>query len=156
MKIATGYLYYIKDSFFEKIQDSSMMVNHENKRPSYLVLKNKNLLWFIPLSSKIEKYEKIINYKIKKYGECKTIMIEKIAGKKSVILLQNSFPITEKYIDHEHKINNVYIHVISSIEKEILENFNYMLNLKEEGKNLFFTDIDRIKNIMLEETLDKS
>jgi len=156
LKVTNGYLYYIKDSFFEKIQDKNIMINHDKKRPSYLVLKNNNLLWFIPLSSKIEKYEKIIDYKIKKYGDCKTIMIRKIAGNKSVILLQNAFPIIEKYIDHGHKINNTYIRVIASIEKEILENFNYMLNLKEEGKNLFFTDIDRIKNIMLKETLDKS
>lgn len=49
MKIQTGYLYHIKDEFFDKINDKEVMINHENghSRPSYLVVKDKELLWFI-------------------------------------------------------------------------------------------------------------
>lgn len=37
------------------------MINHENghSRPTYFSIKEKDILWFIPLSSKIEKYKKI-------------------------------------------------------------------------------------------------
>ena len=68
------------------------MSNHESghARPTYFTIKGKDILWFIPLSNKIDKYEKIINQKIKKYGSCRTIMIRKIANKNSVILLQNA------------------------------------------------------------------
>ena len=81
-EIKTGYIYHIKDSFFEKINDKGLMINHENgkSRPTYFTIKDKDILWFIPLSSKVDKYQSIINNKIKKYGECKSILIRKIAN----------------------------------------------------------------------------
>ena len=65
MKVQTGYLYHIKDEFFDIVNDENLMTNHERgkKRPTYFTSKDKNILWFIPLSSKVEKYEKIINNK---------------------------------------------------------------------------------------------
>ena len=153
MKIQTGYIYHIKDDFFDKINDKGLMINHENgkARPTYFTIKDKDILWFIPLSSKIDKYQPIIDEKIKKYGNCKSIMISEIANKKSVILLQNAFPTLEKYIDHPHTINGVHVKVADNLKDEILENFNSLLALKKQGINLFFPDIDKIKEIMLDE-----
>ena len=67
MKIETGYIYHIKDAFFDKINDRGLMINHENgrARPTYFTIKDKDILWFIPLSSKIEKYKPIIKEKEK-------------------------------------------------------------------------------------------
>lgn len=76
-------------------------------------------------------------------------------GKKHAILLQNAFPILEKYIDHVHTINGVSIKVVDSIKDEILINFKKMLKLKLNGINLFFTGIDKIKAILLEENFVK-
>ena len=130
------------------------MTNHElgKKRPTYFTIKDKNILWFIPLSSKVEKYERIIAKKVKKYGSCNTILIRKILGKDSVILLQNAFPTIEKYIDHVHLLDNGKpAKVIESLKDEILVNFKYLLKLKKQGINLFFTDIDKIEKLMLKE-----
>lgn len=156
MKVQTGYLYHIKDDFFSKINDKGLMINHENgsSRPTYFTIKDKDILWFIPLSSKIQKYDKIINKKIEKYGVCKSIMISEIANKKVAILLQNVFPTLEKYIDHIHTENGKPLKVIDTLKEEIVSNFKYLLALKKEGTNLFFTDIDKIKEQMLKE-LDK-
>lgn len=126
-------------------------MKEEKKRPTYFTIKDKDILWFIPLSSKVEKYKKIIDRKIKKYGYCNTIMIEKIFNKDTVILLQNAFPTLEKYIDHIHTIDNKPAKVSEKLEKIILENFEKLLVLKSNGINLFFTDIDKIKNLMLNE-----
>lgn len=43
------------------------MINHENghSRPSYLAIKDKEILWFIPLSTKVDKYRTIIAKKEK-------------------------------------------------------------------------------------------
>lgn len=43
------------------------MINHENghSRPSYLAIKDKEILWFIPLSTKVDKYRTIITKKEK-------------------------------------------------------------------------------------------
>lgn len=80
MEIKTGYLYQIKDEFFEIYDDENLMTNHERgrKRLTYFTIKDGDILWFIPLSSKVEKYQKIINQKIEKYGFCNTIFIRKI------------------------------------------------------------------------------
>lgn len=129
------------------------MINHENgrSRPTYFTIKDKNVLWFIPLSSKISKYRPIIDKKIKKYGSCKSIMISKIANKESVILLQNAFPTLERYIDHQHTINGAPVRVADNLKDEILENFNSLLALKKQGTDLFFADIDKIKEKLLAE-----
>ena len=146
MKVQTGYIYHIKDDFFDKINDKGLMINHENgkARPTYFTIKDKDILWFIPLSSKISKYQPIIDKKIKKYGSCKSIMISEIANK-------NAFPTLEKYIDHPHTINGAPVRVADNLKDEILENFNSLLALKKQGTNLFFPDIDKIKQIMLDE-----
>lgn len=153
MKIQTGYLYHIKDDFFEKINKKGLMINHENShsRPSYLAIKDGEILWFIPLSTKIDKYKRIINQKVKKYKSCKTILIKKIAGREQAILIQNTFPTIERYIKSNHIIDGKMIKISSNIEREIISDLKYLFSLKENGLNLFFTDIDYIKQLMLEE-----
>ena len=153
MEIKTGYLYHIKDEYFNVANDESLMQNHEKgkKRPTYFTIKDKDILWFIPVSSKVEKYQKIIDKKIEKYGFCNTIIIRKIADEDAAILLQNAFPTLEKYIDHVHTVDGVPLKVPTDLQNEIKSMFKNMLALKKRGANLFFNDIDKLKNKMLEE-----
>ena len=153
MKVQTGYLYHIKDEFFNRINNKGLMINHENghSRPSYLAIKDEEILWFIPLSTKIDKYKSIVEKKEKKYGSCKTILIKKIAGREQAILIQNAFPTLEKYIQSRHTVDGKIVKISSAVEREIVDDFEYMLSLKSSGLNLFFTDIDYIKNLMIEE-----
>ena len=150
MEVKTGYLYHIKDEFFDIVNDENLMSNHERgkKRPTYFTIKDKDILWFIPLSSKVDKYQKIINKKIEKFGKCDTILIREIGNKKNAILLQNAFPTLEKYIDHVHIVNGSPIKVGSLLKQEILNKFNNLMKLKKNGINLFFTDIDKILDII--------
>lgn len=153
MKVQTGYIYHIKDEFFDKIDDKSLMTNHENghARPTYFTIKDKDILWFIPLSSKTKKYKKIVDKKMKRYGRCDTILIREVLGKDAAILLQNAFPTLEKYIDHPHLLENGKpAKVVETLKVEILQNFEYLLKLKSKGVNLFFTDIDKIKEKLIE------
>ena len=153
MEIKTGYLYHIKDEYFDVVNDDSLMQNHERgkKRPTYFTIKDGDILWFIPISSKVDKYQRIINNKIEKYGFCNTIIIRKIADEDAAILLQNAFPTLEKYIDHVHTIDRVPFQVPTDLQHEIKSMFKNMLGLKKRGTNLFFTDIDKIKEKMLKE-----
>ncbi len=153
MKVQTGYLYHIKDEFFDQINKKGLMINHENghSRPSYLAIKDKEILWFIPLSTKVDKYRTIIAKKEKKYGSCKTILIKRIAGREQAILIQNVFPTLEKYIQSRHTVDGKVVKIASAVEREIIDDFEYMLSLKASGLDLFFTDIDFIKNLMLDE-----
>ncbi len=154
MKIKTGYLYHIKDKYFDVVNDENLMRNHERgkKRPTYFTIKDKNILWFIPISSKVDKYKKIVNKKIDKYGFCNTILIEEIFNEDSAILLQNAFPTLEKYIDHVHTIDGKPARVPEKLEKIILKNFKYLMKLHNKGIKIFLTDIDILKEKMLNET----
>ena len=153
MEIKTGYLYHIKDEYFDIVNDDSLMQNHEKgkKRPTYFTIKDKDILWFIPISSKIDKYQKIIDKKIERYGFCNTIIIRKIADEDAAILLQNAFPTLEKYIDHVHTVDGVPLNVPTDLQNEIKSLFKNMIGLKKRGTNLFFTDIDSLKQKMLEQ-----
>lgn len=118
---------------------------------SFFTIKDKDILWFVPLSSKVEKYKKIVDDKMKRYGRCDTILIREVLGKDAAILLQNAFPTLEKYIDHPHLLENGKpAKVVETLKEEILQNFEYFLKLKSKGVNLFFTGIDKIKEKLIE------
>lgn len=111
MDIQQGYSYHLKQDFFDLVQDKYLMSNKENEnyRPHFYAIqdkKNPALYWMIPISSQTEKYKKIVEKKIKKYGKCNTIIIGKFAGKENAFLIQNSFPVIAKYFDHIHTIEN--------------------------------------------------
>ena len=48
-------------------------------------------------------------------------------------------------------LNGKPLKVVDVLKNEILDNFKYMIVSKNTGLNLFFTDIDKIKQIMLDE-----
>ena len=153
MEIKTGYIYHIKDEFFDIVNDESLMTNHERgkKRPTYFTIRDNNILWFIPLSSKVEKYKKVVDDKIKKYGFCNTILIDKVFDVDNAILLQNAFPTLEKYIDHVHTINGKPARVSKNLEKTILSYFKNLMKLHNRGINVFFANVDKIKEKILDE-----
>lgn len=66
MEILTGNLYFVSDDFFAKIQDPYLKINYEDtKRPHYFAVKDNKtgLYWLVPCSSKIEKFERLIQKK---------------------------------------------------------------------------------------------
>ena len=151
MEVKTGYLYHIKDEYFEIANDNNLMQNHERgkKRPTYFTIKDKEVLWFIPISSKVDKYQKIIDKKIEKFGFCNTIIIRKIGEENAAILLQNAFPTLEKYIDHIHTVDGIPLKVPTDLKNEIKSMFKNLLGLKKRGTNLFFVDIDTLMEKMI-------
>ncbi len=140
MLLETGYVYHIKDEYFEFAKDEKLMKNHENgnTRPTYFCIKNANskILWFIPISSKVEKYRKLQEQKIKKNGVCDTIVIGKYRRIDAAFLIQNIFPITEKYIDHIDTIRNEAVAVVEGTQKEITDKVNKIFMLKSKRYKL--------------------
>lgn len=142
MILETGYVYHIKNEYFKFAKDDKLMKNHENgsSRPTYFCIKNEDnkILWFIPMSSKVEKYKKLQNQKIQKNGICDTIVIGKYRGRESAFLIQNIFPITEKYIDHIDVIRNKAVAVVEGTKNEITSKVNriFMLKSKRNKSNI--------------------
>lgn len=59
-----NYLYFIKDEYFEKFENQNFLKNIKvygdneiTKRPCYYAFHEGKILWMIPISSKIKKYE---------------------------------------------------------------------------------------------------
>lgn len=156
MKIENGKFYFVKDEFFEKINDKTILLNKENgnKRPCYYCFRdydNNGIIWFVPISSKVEKYKKIYNYKISKFKKVDTIVFGKVNGRERTFLIQNMFPITEKYIQEKYIQNNKDVEITYTLGKEIEEKANQVLKLAERGKKVIFTNIIKIKEILLNE-----
>lgn len=136
MEIKEGYVYHIKNNYFEFVNDKNLMKNHEGNstRPNYFCIKmqENEIMWFIPMSSKIEKYRKIIEEKIAKYKKCDTIIIGNYRGRENAFLIQNMFPITLKYIDHIDTVNGKALQVPSETRREILDKVNKIFKLKSK------------------------
>lgn len=156
MKIQQGYSYHIKDEFFNMVRDKYLMSNKENGnyRPHFYAIqdkKNQALYWMIPISSQVEKYKIIIEKKKRKYGKCNTIILGKFAGKENAFLIQNAFPITTKYFDHIHTVENRPVTVHNELNRILTENLREVIALYNRGINLLYTDVAKIKMIMEQE-----
>ena len=163
MQIDVGYFYFIKDSFFDIMDDPELMKNKEsgNKRPCYYCIKSKkydNIIWFIPVSTKIEKYKKVFDRKIQKQiklgknPSVDTIVFGDIANTYSAFLIQNMFPVTLDYIESQYIKNKVPIKVSNQLQTEIIYKSNKVLNLYNHGmKNIVFPNIDRILEKLLQQ-----
>jgi len=153
MDIQFGFYYHIKDTFFEEVQDNSLMANKEdgNYRPHYLAIRdshNPKIYWMVPVSSKFEKYQNIYNRQVARYKKCTKIVLGKCGGWNAAFLIQNAFPATADYFDHIHTSKGIPLVLHSSTAKLIAENLNYNLRLHKRGIPLFYTDIDRIYKLM--------
>ena len=150
-----GYVYHIKDEYFEKVQDPNLMQNKEGGtyRPTFYCLRDvrTSLLWMVPLSSRIEKFRAIHDKQLKRYGKCLTIVLGEFDGKESAFLLQNMFPIRDYYLDHVHTRNNNPVPLKHSLHKEITTHMKQLRQLHARGRKVIFPDIDRLEQIMLSE-----
>lgn len=157
MEVQRGYSYHIKDEFFDLVKDKYLMSNKENGNycPHFYAVqdrKNPELYWMIPISSQAEKYKKIVQKKMKRYGKCNTIVIGIFAGKENAFLIQNTFPVIKKYFDHVHTIQEKPVIIHKKLDKVLVENLNEVLAMYNRGVKLTFTDIETIKSIMEEES----
>ncbi len=75
-------------------------------------------------------------------------------NKDTAILIQNAFPTLEKYIDHMHTIHSLPAKVNSELREEILANFKKLLNMKKHRIDLFFVDIDNLKEELIAEKVN--
>lgn len=133
-----GYVYHIKDEYFQKVNDPNLMQNKENGnyRPTFYCLQDDttNLLWMVPLSSRVDKFQSLHDKQVNKYGNCLTIVMGEYDGTKAAFLLQNIFPITEYYLDHIHTRNNNPVPVKHSIQVEVQRKMKRILQLHARGK----------------------
>ena len=156
MLIEDGKFYFIKDEFFEIFKEYNLMENKESgtKRPCYFCFRdkfNKEIIWFVPISTKYEKYEKIYEYKKQKQHRVYNFVFGNVLGKKAVFLIQNIFPTTEKYIEEKYTNSNKDVEIPTVVKDEIIRTSLRVVRLAEGGTNIPFYDIIEMKNLLLKQ-----
>jgi len=107
----------------------------------------------VPISSKVEKYEKEYTKSIKKYNICDNISFGYVLGEKKAFLPQNMFPLTKEYID------NLYMDINTRKPIEIPKKLMAELNMKarkkirynQNGKRFGMSNIIKIYNELIKE-----
>ncbi|MCL2201809.1 MAG: hypothetical protein FWB75_07565 [Oscillospiraceae bacterium] len=157
--IKTGYVYHIKDTYFDVAKDDKLMRNREGGayRPTYYCLKDEKtgLLWVVPMSSRIEKYNAIIEKDVAQYGSCMKILIARYGDGHSAFLFQNMFPILPKYINHIHTIAGIPMAVNPAVQKEIIKRFKDVRRLYSRGIKVIFPNITHLEKLMLDELAEE-
>ena len=154
MIIEDGKFYFIKDEFFDVFKDYGLMLNKENgkKRPCYFCFRdkyNKEIIWFVPLSTKYEKYQKIYEYKKQKQHRVYNFGFGEVVGKKSVFLIQNIFPTTEEYILEKYITENKDVEISLNVRNKIIAYSRQVIMKAEQGINIPFYNIIEMEKILL-------
>lgn len=132
------------------MNDPYLKGNKEANRPHYYCFKEEEtgFYWMIPLSSRISKYQNIINKKSKNGKPCDILHIAKLDnGKESAFLIQDMFPITEEYIERKYTIANNHLIITSEhLAKELDKKAKKVMNLIKKGVKFTPTqpDINKI------------
>ena len=158
-----GRFYFITDKFFEiHDKEKKLMQNKETvdgisaNRPCFYAFPdgdNPSVLWCVPVSSKIEKYKAIYAKKLEnqrnkgiKHPKCNTIRFGEIMGRERAFLIQNMFPVTQKYIDkvYINRSTNSAVRISEATETDIITNAMQVLRMVFRGyANLVFSDVIR-------------
>lgn len=140
----TGF-YIIKDSFFDKVNDSYLKGNKEGNQPHYYCLEDSDgLYWMIPLSSRVEKYRKIMDKKAREGKPCDIVHIVKLDDdRESAFLIQDMFPITAEYVEREYTIAGNHLMLTSEHSvKEIETKAKKVMALLKRGVKFIPTQVD--------------
>lgn len=141
----TGF-YIICDSFFEDMGDPYLKQNKAGNRPHYYCFEDEStgLYWMIPLSSRIDKYRRIVEKKEKAQRPCDILHIAKLDdGRESAFLIQDMFPVTEQYIEREYTIAGNHLMLTSEhTAREVERKAKKVLGMLKRGMKFTPTQPD--------------
>lgn len=158
-----GRFYFISEDFFNKFDmNHDLMQNKEHingvttGRPCFMAFpddKDGRIFWCIPISSKVEKYKRIVARKAQNRinknlppKECDTIRFCEVLGQERAFLIQNIFPITSTYIlgKYVDKNSGHEVRIAQNAERDIIAKAHKVLKLHRNGVKLVFGDINKI------------
>lgn len=157
MQLEAGSLYFIEDEFFRYIDDPNLMINYdETKRPHYFAVRDikTGLYWMVPCSSRVKKYEDIIQKRKQQHKTTFGIKIINIQGTRTALLFQNMFPIKEKYISESYYRAGYQVKILDKkVVVDLEKNAKRVINLIRRGIKFLPTQPDalRIEQMMLAE-----
>jgi hypothetical protein len=148
MDIIKHGFYLIKDDFFRDFPDPFLVKNKEGKRPHYYCFKDDSeIIWVIPITSKKDKIDKVIDEKKKKGQKYEDLFhFLKIGHKEGILLIVNMFPITKEYIEREYTISGKPFKLLdTSKTSKIDKKAKKILALLRKGVKFTPTQTDVLK-----------
>jgi len=166
-----GQFCFISDEFFiihdkehKLMRNKESVDGKEHGRPcfySFADKRNPLILWCVPISSQLDKYMRIYNHKLAKQRDkgtktpkCNTIRFGKVMGTKKAFLIQNMFPITNKYVSeiYLNQQTQEAVRIPQNTEREIIYYAEEVLRLVRSGnKHIVFSDITKTYNDLIVE-----
>ena len=156
----SGNFLFITDAFYTKYDPYGRLMKNRgenNKRPCFYAFQDKkepNIFWCVPISSKVQKYERIVQKKIsgqvspKSHKiQCNTIVFGNVLGQKKAFLIQNMFPVTAAYVSSIYIDKNTRnpVTIDPATEKYIVKNAKKVLSIVFRGhSNIIFTNAQEI------------
>lgn len=156
-----GSFYFVNDQYYIDFPDDQLMRNKEtiggveHNRPAYYSIKDPihDIYWLIPISSQVSKFRIIYNKKISSGKTCDTIVFGYVLGKEKAFLIQNIFPVTDKYILNEYKeahTNNT-VTITDNLASELHHKAMKVLGLQRKGIKIIFPDVLTIEKGLLKQ-----
>lgn len=161
--IEERHLYYIMDSFYDRVNDNELMYNkgRNHQRPCYCVKVEGDIAWMIPVTSQYDTAKRTYDRCMAKYGRCDTVVLGWINGERGGLMLNKAFPITKNFVSKEvlvHSDQPYYLRdparISPKMESLLEQKFNKILYLwRNRSRRLFSPDWDRILRFLDENKL---
>ncbi len=154
-----GSFYFLKDIYFTDFPDKNLMRNSETmqgakgRRPCFYTFHDQvnDIYWLIPISSRLEKFQRVYDQKLNKYGFCDTIVFGPVLGHDKAFLIQNICPTTSYYIDNIYldQQTNGPVRVDGVLEKKLIVKAKKVIALQRKGARLIFPDVLQIEKQLI-------
>lgn len=153
--MSQAQLYFLSDQYYQDFPDNKLMQNKDvvngvpHNRPCFFAFEDSkisDIYWIVPISSKYEKYKRIEQDKIKKYGCCNTIRFGTVLGRNTAFLIQNMCPATGKYLTAYIDKNNRPVKIDGRVASDVEKNARNALAMAKRGAKVIFPDVFKIYN----------
>ena len=157
MEILAGGLYFVADAFFARVNDPYLKINYDStKRPHYFAFRDDKtqLYWLVPCSSKVDKFERLIEKKKERHKPTDAIRIVRIFDRRTALLFQDMFPVLEGYIDGAYIKGGQPVRIADpKVIQELEKTARKTIAMLHRGVRFTPTQPDaiRIEKMMLEE-----
>lgn len=149
----SGFFYFLTDEYCDRFRPYEVMSNKEkgHGRPCYYAIEDlddSNIMWMIPISSRVEKYRRIDQEKKTKYKISVNNGLEfgAVQGRKCVFLLQNLCPVLTKDIESQYidKNTNKPIRISNNTKRKVVNKARKLIDISKMGKRCTMTNIPKI------------
>lgn len=143
-------LYFLSGQYYLDFPDDKLMKNKDviqgvpHNRPCFFAFhdsKISDILWIVPISSRVEKFKQLEQEKIKKYGRCNTIRFGTVLGRETAFLIQNMCPATKKYLTAYIDKNNQPIRIDDRVAADVEKNARIVLGMAKRGAKVIFPNV---------------